>query len=374
MTLRDPMSKIVISANLGAYVFCYTLNYFIDSSNDEAPLPYVAIHLLSVHMCVVFTSFVTFIHLFINGFRLEAILSRASTSSLNAARSLSESVMLSFSTDPDAMPAMKLDNDDTDMLPTAPPSAYKVHADDSGYVNRFYLKSLVPLAEKLDVCVKYNHQIGEFINEGAILCYVWDAKTLKTEETSSASSSADALLSLDERVQKYVTGTSPMDTSLTNSMKQRSKKSLLEHEVEAKLGMFVSRGIQVSRKRHGELDVTLGIQQITDVAVRALSPGINDPHTAIQCMDVLSTLFATLGQMDLNVPSARDSQNQLRLCAPRRSFSHLVSMLDPIRRYGNGDLSVFRRALDCLEKWHPSFRDWNEWIVYRQPWRNWKSG
>lgn len=40
--------------------------------------------------------------------------------------------------------------------------------------------------------------------------------------------------------------------------------------------------------------LTLNIQQISDVAMRAISPRINDLHTTIQCMD----LFATLGQIN----------------------------------------------------------------------------
>jgi uncharacterized membrane protein len=79
--------------------------------------------------------------------------------------------------------------------------------------------------------------------------------------------------------------------------------------------------------------------------MRALSPGINDPTTAVQCMDVLSSLLATLALMDLGIPNVRDAAGNVRACAPRRSFSYLVSMLDSIRRYGGSDLSVCRRGL-----------------------------
>jgi len=82
-----------------------------------------------------------------------------------------------------------------------------------------------------------------------------------------------------------------------------------------------------------------------DIAVRALSPGVNDPFTATQCMDVLTSLLATLATMPLGVPHVRDSKGRIRLCAPRRSFSYLLAMLDSIRRYGGSDLSVCRRAL-----------------------------
>ena len=50
------------------------------------------------------------------------------------------------------------------------------HGHQEWHVANYQLDSLVPMAEELDLCMRYNHQIGEFINEGAILCHVWDAK------------------------------------------------------------------------------------------------------------------------------------------------------------------------------------------------------
>lgn len=93
------------------------------------------------------------------------------------------------------------------------------------------------------------------------------------------------------------------------------------------------------------MDVTLGIQQLSDIAVRALSQAINDPHTAIQCMDSLSDLLARLGVMELGVPSVKDSKGVVRACAPRRSFAFLLSLLDSIRRYGASDLNVCRQGI-----------------------------
>lgn len=184
--------------------------------------------------------------------------------------------------------------------------------------------------------VRYNHQIGDFINKGAILCYVWDAHTRKSEE------------SLEQRVNKCLAacGADSDDghqSPAKDAKLQSSKK--VENDVEARLGVWCSQGICLSKKRNGDYDVTLGIQELSDIAVRALSPGVNDPHTAVQCMDVLSSLLAELARMDLDVPNARDADGHLRLCAPRRSFAYLTSMLDAIRRYGASDLGVCRRGV-----------------------------
>lgn len=305
--LQDPMSKIVISVNLGAYAYCYTMNYFIHEA--ESDVPYIAINALSLHMLLVLVSFVNFIHFFINGFRLEKILNRAAESSLRAAKALSSDVNTN------------LDRDDQ---PKVPSNAYKVMSDKSGYVTHFRLQNLASLAEKMDICVLYRHQIGEFVTTDTVLCYIWDAKTRVHAKTRG----------LGKRVVEWI----PYDEGEEANLPWDKK-------VERKLGHFATKGIHLSTKRSRDLDVTLGIQQICDVAVRALSEAINDPHTAIQSMDVLSSLLGSLAKMDLGVPNARDDGGILRLCAPRRSFSHMLSMLDSIRRYGRSDLAVCRRGL-----------------------------
>jgi uncharacterized membrane protein len=303
------VSKIVISVNLGSYAYCFAMTYFIHNDTDDPEVPYIAINFLTVHIILVLITFVNFIHFFINGFRIEKILNRAGNSSLRAAKALS----LALETD------LKRDEQ-----PEVPSFAYKVGATRSGYVTHFMLDSIVPMAEKLDVCVRYRHQIGEFVNEGTTLCHIWD---LKTRET-------DLDVKLGKRVFEYLT------------YEEESWKDLsLVKQVERKLGVFASDGVMMSKKRSSDLDVTLGLQQLSDIAMRALSPGINDPTSAIQCMDVLSHLLSTLSLMNLGIPNARDEADNIRACAPRRSFSYLVSMLDSIRRYGGSDLGVCRRGL-----------------------------
>lgn len=320
--LKDPVAVVVISVNLGAYAFCYTLQYFLDdggSGLQPVDVPYVSIHLLSVHMALILVTFVSFINIFINGFRVEKILSRAAESSLRAAQAFSNEAETHYWYKTSASTLMS----SCAVVPTPPSDSYKVLADTSGYVDRFQMRNVVHLAEQLDVRVRYCYQIGEFVNEGTILCYIWDAKT-KDKYNDVA---------LDQRVVDLVNGD------------KANKTEPGEHEVERKLGMVAAKGIHISKFRSRDLDLTLGIQQQCDVAVRALSPAVNDPHTAIQSLDTLSGLFTSLGLMELGVPCAPDRHGYVRVFAPRRSFSFLLSLLDTIRSYGASDLEVCRRGL-----------------------------
>jgi uncharacterized membrane protein len=269
----------------------------------------VAIHFLTFQMLVVLGSFINFIHFFINGFRLEKILSRARESCFKAANAAKA--------DPE-------DNLTEEALPVVPNNAYKVTADASGYITRFRLDNVVALAEKMDIYVKYNRLLGDFVFEGTILAYVWDARATGKDD--------DAPLS--KRV---------IDTMDSNSGDLEANQ--WDDLVENKLGVLVSDGVLLSKKRSGDQDVTLGIQQLSDTAMRALSPGINDPQTAIQCMDVLSVVLGRLADVELGIPHARDSDGLIRMWGQRRSFSYFLSQLDPIRHYGGSDLAVVRRGI-----------------------------
>jgi len=319
--VKDPMSKVVISVNLGAYAYCFTLTYALDVGGETPNVPFVAIHFLTLHIIIVLITFVSFIHFFINAFRIENILYRASDASLRAAKSLSDKMSMDL---------------ERDTLLEVPEYAYKVMANRSGYVAYYRLDSLVHMAEELDFCVRYNHQIGEFINEGAILCHVWDAKIHKEEQRS-----------LKQRIKEHASFGIPQASRewITLTVQEIEDNKPWMGLIEQRMGNFTAQGISISKKRSGTFDVSLGIQQLSDIAVRALSPGVNDPQTAIQCMDVLSSLLATLAKINLGVPNARDGDDNVRLCAPRRSYSFLLAMLDSLRRYGATDLGVCRRGL-----------------------------
>ena len=104
-------------------------------------------------------------------------------------------------------------------------------------------------------------------------------------------------------------------------------------------------GVDISAVRSGQLDVLLGVQTLTDIAVKALSAAINDPMTAIQALDFLSTLFGRLAHLSFSIRCALDSDGIIQACAPRRSFSYLLSVPDSIRFYGGADIQVMYRLM-----------------------------
>ena len=98
-----------------------------------------------------------------------------------------------------------------------------------------------------------------------------------------------------------------------------------------------------------QADVAFGFQQLSDIAIKALSPGINDPTTAEICIDRLGELFVRLanrGKPDA-VRSGDDGSVRIVLQSP--SFASVVEQsLDPIRHYGAGDPNVAAHLLGVL--------------------------
>jgi uncharacterized membrane protein len=97
----------------------------------------------------------------------------------------------------------------------------------------------------------------------------------------------------------------------------------------------------IGPERTLQSDVELGIRQISDIAIKALSPGINDPTTAMLCIDRLSEALVQLGrrQRPSHVRTGGDGDVRVALIGP--SFAHLVDVaFSQIRRYGARDATL----------------------------------
>ncbi|OYW73940.1 MAG: hypothetical protein B7Z37_19680 [Verrucomicrobia bacterium 12-59-8] len=104
----------------------------------------------------------------------------------------------------------------------------------------------------------------------------------------------------------------------------------------------------IDRHRTVEQDSGFGIRQLVDMALRSLSPGINDTTTAVMCVDYLSTILSRLATRD--IPSSlRYEDGELRVIAIGPTFASLVSeSFDQIRDSAEGNLSIMLRMLGAL--------------------------
>jgi uncharacterized membrane protein len=104
------------------------------------------------------------------------------------------------------------------------------------------------------------------------------------------------------------------------------------------------------RQRTVEQDAAFGLQQMVDVALRALSPGINDQSTAVLCVDRLTDALVRLARRRIEQPYRRDGA-ALRVIAKGPSFAGLVGLaFEDLRRSAAGKPVVLDRLLWSLER------------------------
>lgn len=99
--------------------------------------------------------------------------------------------------------------------------------------------------------------------------------------------------------------------------------------------------LALDRERTMDQDAAFGFRQLIDIAERALSPGVNDPTTAVQAMDQLRDLLRLIAGRRLPDGLFCDSAGRLRVVVPQLDFADYLDLaIDEIAHYGENSLQV----------------------------------
>jgi uncharacterized membrane protein len=110
------------------------------------------------------------------------------------------------------------------------------------------------------------------------------------------------------------------------------------------------RAISLGGERTFEQDPKYALRILVDVAIKALSPAINDPTTAVQALDQIEDLLLRLGRCNLDVGRIHDAAGRLRVVMPVPSWEDLVALaLDEVRYCGATSVQVMRRLRALLQ-------------------------
>lgn len=108
--------------------------------------------------------------------------------------------------------------------------------------------------------------------------------------------------------------------------------------------------IHLGSERTGVQDIELEIQKLVEIALKAISPAINDPHTAINCINRIGEIFIHLSKHKWLLPELYQTNAQKRLQIKQHSFSYyLYKAFYQIRHYSNEDVSVTIAILHVLK-------------------------
>lgn len=111
----------------------------------------------------------------------------------------------------------------------------------------------------------------------------------------------------------------------------------------------INRACILGAQRTQQQDIGFDINQLVEIAVRALSTGINDPFTAIRCVDQLSAALCRLAERELPAPARYDETGRLRVLAEPVSFADVVdAAFSQIRQYGRSSAAVTIRLLEAI--------------------------
>jgi len=174
--------------------------------------------------------------------------------------------------------------------------ARPVGADGDGYLQLIDADALMALATQDDVLLRVERRPGQYVVAGRPLVMVWPG----------------------DRVTK---------------------------EFAVRINSIFALGNQ----RTSAQDVEFAIHQLVEIAVRALSPSINDPFTAVACVDRLGSALCRLAQRDMPSTYRLDAQRRLRVVVAAVTFSGIVdAAFNQIRQYARSSATVTIRLLETI--------------------------
>jgi uncharacterized membrane protein len=107
----------------------------------------------------------------------------------------------------------------------------------------------------------------------------------------------------------------------------------------------IRNNLVVGNERDIDQDVSFGVRQLTDIALRAISPGINDPTTAVTCIGYIGAFLERLAARALPARVRRLDDGRAVVVARRVDYEEYVESLAEIGRYASGDARLVRQLL-----------------------------
>lgn len=180
------------------------------------------------------------------------------------------------------------------LIPSARPDP--ILADRAGYLQVVDEDALFGLAREHEATVRMEVWIGQFILPGTVIAQVWPART--------------------------------DDGPIADGVRSA----------------FVLGGMRNARQ-----DLELMIIELVDIAVKALSPSINDPTTATNAIDRLGEILAEIGQQDPVALWRTDRDRKILFLARSIGFDHLADLtFNQLRHYGAGSPVILEQLLNTL--------------------------
>lgn len=283
--MRDRANQAVLGVFVGVFAYSLVVLRTIRGGEDGLFVPALAVLVALVLALVAIGFLIFFIHHIAASIQANSIIE-------TTARETRRAIDRLFPSGVGVSAAAPLDEQPSD---GAPREWAQIPAAKTGYVQRVDGDVLFDIARARGVTLRMDCGIGEFIIEGS------------------------RLLSVD--------GAQP-----TDDMVDRTNAAFT-----------------LGKQRTVTQDAAYGIRQLVDVALKALSPGVNDTTTATTCLDFLGSLLARLIDRRIEAPYRSDGC-QLRLITRGPTFDRLLGeAFEQIRQNAESNVAVLVRLLEVLK-------------------------
>ncbi len=292
--MQDTGNQVVLGTFISTFVYCLLVLRTVNESEGREFVPHVAVTCAIGLAIASIGVLIYFLHHAASSIQVDNVIKAVGEDLDHTIQRLfPETTEISFLSQTEAA---------ADIPPDFNRHSYPVNAKSDGYLQAFDDSQLVQIATENDLIIQVPLRAGHFVVQGSELARVFPK----------------------EKVNK----------SLTSQID----------------GAFV-----LGSKRTNQQDLEFSLNQLVEIAVRALSPGINDPFTAIRCIDQISATLCHLARRDIPSPYRYDDHNQLRLSITPLAFTDVIdAAFNQIRQNGRSSVAVTIRLLEAIEVIAPS--------------------
>jgi uncharacterized membrane protein len=284
--MRDTGNQAVLGALVGIFAYCIVVLRTIRDGGDNDFVPATAVFVGVVLGFVGVGCLIYFIHHVATSIQATSIISQIAWLTIREIKS-------SF---PEKPPAHEIDKKTKKILTAG--NSIKIAARESGYVQNADIERLISLADERNLILKMRRRIGQFSIEGL------------------------PILEIYPRGENF-----RIDPAFTKALRET---------------------YDISDFRTIQGDVAFGLRQIVDIALKALSPSINDTTTAITCIDYLTSILVSLATRP-SLPSYLFSGENLRLVVEQQRFEDFFDLaFNQIRQNAGGNVAVILRQLNSI--------------------------
>jgi uncharacterized membrane protein len=299
--LADRGNQAVLSVFLGTFTYTLAVLPSVRSESEArgAFVPEVAVALGLALTLVSVAMLVYFIHHLTQQLRVEAVLAEVQHDALKLIRA--------------ALPTRGESPEPVDP-PSVPQDAIRLRVRRGGYLQTVSLDGLRKVAVDHGMVVYLRPVVGTHLTVGSTLAWAW-----------------------------------PCDGAAGGRHEGGGDGPVLDDDAVEDLARRLHDGVHIGNERTLQQDVAFSVRQLVDVAARALSPGINDPTTAVAALGAMSTVLVELVGRRLDPKIATDGAGSVRVVVDQPTFGEILALAcDQPRRYGRAEPAVLTEVLHLL--------------------------